>query len=407
MTWKYRHSLLAILSAAYLLCYGARMVMASALPFIADEFHLSSLAMGTVLSAFFIGYSVLQIPGGLLADKFGPRRVLTAAIAGWSIFTAATGMAASLTELLVIRVLFGASEAAFPSAASKSLAIWFPRGELGRANGIMLSSTQLGAALAPPAVAILVISWGWRSAFYSLLIPGLILTLIIRVRIKDSPTQGSCVTGPELAAHDNSNTQRPSPKATIVASLKNTAVLWCFAAAFFSNLAAWGLMNWLPTYLLQVRHLSIGKMGVFASLPPIAAAAGYYLGGQISDRWFCQRRQVPVQLGLILSATLTYLAAIAATAAMAVAYLTAAFLCLSIADAGICTLPLVIVPQRAVGGAFGIVNTAAQLAGFLSPLLVGYLLDATASNFTLVFYCFVGFLIVAACGASRIRQMEG
>lgn len=401
---KHRYSVLGILSVAYLLCYATRMVMASAAPFIAAEFHLSPLQVGAVLSAFFLGYSLMQIPGGMLADKFGPRRVLAASITAWSVFTAVSGMATSLMGLLVIRVLFGASEAAFPSAASKALAAWFPQRELGRANGIMLASTQIGASVAPSFVAALVVTWGWRSAFYCLLVPGLALALVIAAWVKDSPALSERVGAAELKEYDHVEPARAVTGISLLKTLNKPAVAWCFAAAFFSNLASWGLMNWLPTYLLQARGFSAAKMGLLAALPALAGALGYALGGQISDRWFTEKRQVPVLIGLVLSAGFVYLAATAATGEATVAYLAFAFFFLLIADLGVCTLPMVIVPQGAIGSAFGVVNTAAQLAGFLSPLLVGYLLNATDSNFTLVFQCFVGCLLVAAIGASLVRQ---
>lgn len=378
--------------------------MASAMPFVATEFQLSPLAVGSVLSAFFLGYSLMQIPGGFLADKLGPNRVLTAAIATWSALTALTGLATSLTGLLILRVLFGASEGAFPSAASKALASWFPQREVGRANGLMLAASQLGASVAPTLVATLVITLGWRYAFYVLLIPGVVLAAVVRKWLIDSPAHSER----REDMHDHPRSAAASlTSSPIIASLQTPAVLWCFVAAFFSNLASWGLMNWLPTYLLQARGFSAAKMGLFAAIPSLAGALGYALGGQISDRWFSERRQLPVLIGLVASAGFVYLAAIASSGEVTVLLLAAAFFFLLTADLGICTLPLVIVPQQAVGSAFGFVNTAAQSAGFLSPLLVGYLLNATDSNFTVVFYCFVGCLLLAAGAAALVRQDRG
>src|SRR5678816_2176861 len=102
MSWKHRYSVLGIMVAAYHICYIDRMVMASAIPFIATDLELSPLEMGQLLSAFFLGYALMQIPGGLLADRFGARVVLTTTIALWSIMTALTGMAAGLVTLLII-----------------------------------------------------------------------------------------------------------------------------------------------------------------------------------------------------------------------------------------------------------------------------------------------------------------
>jgi sugar phosphate permease len=395
MHWHRRYSILAILFSAYLLCYLDRMAIASAIPFIAEEFQLSPLAMGGVLSAFFFGYSLMQIPGGLLADKYGPNRVMTASIVCWSLFTALTGAAGSLTMLLVIRVMFGLSEGPFPPTASKTIALWFPRREVGRANGVQLAAVNIGAAIAPLLVVPLLIAWGWRAVFYSLLVPGLVLALVVRAFVKDTPVQ------PE---HDDGNARIDVTKLRMTHVLKMPALFWCSVTSFFAGIAAWGLMNWLPTYLLQARGFSLTRMGFFAPLPFLAGAIGYYLGGHLSDKYFSHRRQIPIVFGLILGGGMTYLAAISPTGEWAVAALAPAFLFLFIASAGILTLPLVIVPQHAVGAAFGFVNTIGQLAAFLSPLLVGYVLTVTQSNFTLVFYCLVGLFVAAAGAALQIRQ---
>ena len=369
--------------------------MASAIPFIAGEFHLSPLAMGGVLSAFFAGYALMQIPGGLLADRFGPNRVLTASIVCWSLFTALTGTAGSLTVLLVIRVLFGLSEGPFPPTASKTIVLWFSQGEIGRANGLQLAAVNIGAAIAPLFVAPLIIHLGWRAVFYSLLVPGLVLALMVRVVIKDTPVQRES---------DGSQMRIDVTNIRMTQVLKMPAVLWCSVTLFFVNIVSWGLMNWLPTYFLQARGFSIARMGIGASLPLLAGAVGYYLSGHLSDKYFSHRRHIPIVCGLILGGAMTYWAAIAPSGEWAIIALVLAFLFLFVASAGLFTLPLLIVPQEAVGGTFGLVNTVGQVAAFLSPLLVGYVLNATHSNFTLVFYCFVGLFAVAACAAVLIRQ---
>src|SRR5688572_25770347 len=110
MAWKHRYTVLSVLVASWLLCYLDRMVMASAIPFIAEDFKLSPLQMGQVMSAFFVGYALMQIPGGLLADRFGPRIVLAVSLVWWSVMTALTGVVGGLAALLVIRVLFGLGE---------------------------------------------------------------------------------------------------------------------------------------------------------------------------------------------------------------------------------------------------------------------------------------------------------
>lgn len=398
-----RYAVLAVLFAAYFTCYMDRMVIATALPFIAKDFGLSSVAMGGVLSAFFFGYALMQIPGGLLADVLGPTRVLTLAIICWSAFTAFTGFAASLTSLLVIRALFGLSEGPFPPAASKAIAMWFSEREVGRANGIQLASINIGAAVAPLIVAPLVIYWGWRVVFYVLFVPGLVLAAVVYIVL------GAAGTAPKTAESknaevDNAGSENRGPG--IIGVLKTPAVLWCALTLFFGNMAGWGLMNWLPTYLLKARGFSVSKMGLFASLPFLAGAVGFYLGGYISDKYFKDKRQVPVVGGLVLGAGMTFLAASAPTGEWAVGFLVLAFLFLFVSSAGTFTLPLVLVPRAAVGAAFGAVNTAGQIAAFLSPLAVGFALKLTHDNFTTILYGIVAIFGAATLAATQIRQPQ-
>jgi sugar phosphate permease len=169
-------------------------------------------------------------------------------------------------------------------------------------------------------------------------------------------------------------------------------------------MATWGLMNWLPTYLLEARGFSVAQMGMLMPLLFVGGASGYFLGGQVADRYFSESRRVPVLCGLLLAAGFTFTAASASSGYATIGFLTAAFLCFSAADSGIFTLPLLIVPRSSAGSAFGFVNTAAQCAGFLSPLIAGYILDVSGHNFVVLLHCFVGCLALSAVTASRIRQ---
>lgn len=397
--WKHRYTVLTILCGTYLLCYLDRMVMASTIPFIAKDLHLSATAMGVVLSAFFVGYALMQIPGGVLADRLGPRLVLVSSIASWSVFTALTGFAGSLKTLLTVRVLFGLGEGPLPAGAGKTLANWFPSRELARAGGLQQASTYLGAAIAPLLVASLINVTGWRPIFAFLFIPGAALGLAVWCYVSNGPT-------PLWVASERSigPAYAEGPKGNLLSSLRTPAVRWCAASVFLSNIVSWGLMNWLPTYLLRAKGYSVTEMGFFASLTNLAGAAGFILGGYICDKYFTGRLRVPLVLGLLASAIFTCLAAVVPGKGEAVACLVLVFLFGNFSSTAVVTLPLVIVPKHAVGGAFGIVNTAGQLAGVLAPALVGYVLDLTQNNFRVVFLAMFVLTVAAVYPALRIHQ---
>jgi len=404
MRWKHRYTVLAILSSAFMVCYLDRMVMASAIPFIAKDLQLSQLAMGAVLSAFFVGYALMQIPGGLLADRFGPRGVLTSSVTWFSIMTAVSATAPGLGTLLAARALFGLGEGPFPPASSKALSRWFPAGELARANGVQLGATGLGATIAPLFVVALISQWGWRSVFYALLVPGLLLAGLVWRYVRNSPAESPRVTQRELAEYDLSGLQPASTTKSFRESLRSAPVLWCAASLFMANLVSWGLMNWLPTYLLQARGFEAHKMGVFAAITNFAGALGNPIGGYLCDRFFSQKLRIPIIWSSILCALFTYLAAVAPSGEWAVFYMVLVFLVSNMSSAAIFTLPLVVVPKHAVGGAFGIVNTAGQIAGVLAPLFIGWILQISHGSFEFVLYAMVALALLAVLPASQIRQ---
>src|SRR5262245_50398923 len=124
--WRARHTVLSVLCLAAVLSFMDRMVMSAVVPFIAADLSLTPLQSGVLMSTFFAGYAIAQVPGGILADRFGVRGVTTIAMLWWSTFAAATGAATNFVFMLVARFLFGLGEGVYPAAAFKTVAVWFP-----------------------------------------------------------------------------------------------------------------------------------------------------------------------------------------------------------------------------------------------------------------------------------------
>ncbi|CAG9250156.1 Major facilitator superfamily MFS_1 [Burkholderia diffusa] len=407
--WRHRYFVLLILFALYLLCYMDRMIMAAAIPFIAAEFHLSAMQMGGILSAFFFSYALCQIPAGLLADRFGPRLMSTIGITWWTIFTALTGLCNSLGLMLVVRVAFGVGEALFPPAAFKALSAWFPKRQLGRATGLMMTTNALGPALAPLFVAAVMAAWGWRAIFTSLFIPGIALATLGWLYVRNSPKDSKHVSEAELEEISDSEkaSSVSSGKADFAGLLKTPLVWWCFITLFVFSIASWGIMSWFPTYLLKARGLSIARMGIMASVPFLVGTIAYCVTGFLSDKFFRNRRELLIVLGCIVAAVFAYLTAHAETAETAVFYQSIGYFFSTMAGCSLYTIPNVVLPNKVVGSAIGVVNAAGQLAGFLSPLIVGYILTMTNNDFNVVFHMFVGCFLVAAVSAWFINTNMG
>ena len=402
---KARHSVLSILFATWIVSSVDRMAMSVALPYIATDFHLNALESGLLLSAFFAGYSISQIPGGMLADVFGVKRVATAAMLWWSIFTAITGVVGSFGHMLVARFVFGLGEGVFPACAFKTIAVWFPRRERATANAVMLASNPLGAALSPLIVVAIMAAWGWRTVFLVLLVPGLLIAFLFWRFVPDSPSASGRVTPQErneIEGEDEPG-ETLAGRASFVDVLKEPSILKYFLVLFAFDIAFWGFTAWLPTYLVKARGFSMVQMGITASLPFFAGTVGSVLGGWISDRYFKHDRRIPIVATQLISALFLYLTFTAKSVVMMVICQTIAGFFLMTFFSTFWALPMNTVPKALMGMASGLINMAGQIAAFVSPLLLGVIVQATGGSFDLSFLLLIAALVLSSAIVMTIK----
>lgn len=395
-SWKARHSVLSILFVTWIVSHMDRMVMSIAIPYIAADFQLSSLASGFVLSAFFAGYSLSHVPGGMLADRFGVRKVTTLALLWWSAFTAITGSVGSVAQMVIARLCFGLGEGMFPACAFKSISVWFPKKERATANAIMLSSNALGTALAPLVVVGIMATWGWRAAFHLLFVPGIIIALIYWKKVPDSPAQSRHISPEELAEIEEGGGAEPAAQYGLRDAFGQPYILRYFLTLFSFDIAFWGFTTWLPTYLVKVRGFSLVEMGAAASLPFFAGTIGFVAGGWISDRFFTVRRGVPIILAELVAAVLLYVMFTTTSVPLLIVCQTLAGFFLSAFFSAFWAYPMNTVPARLMGVTGGFINMAGQIAAFLSPIAIGYLIDLSKGGFGLTFALLIASLIISS-----------
>lgn len=406
-TWKTRYTVLAIVFTGFTVSFVNRISMSVAIPYIAEDLHLSTAVMGIVLSAFFGGYTVSQIPGGMLADKFGSRKIMTISLIWWSIFTAITGAVGTLGQLLWTRLIFGFGEGLYLGGSTKTVSVWFPRRERAAAMAIKLTSNSVGTAITPPIVVAIMAVWGWRTVFYCLLLPGIIMALVTWMFVQDKPSESKIISQEEVDEIDGdevTSEYKVSASAGILDVMKSGAVWKIFSVICFFDITLWGFTTWLPSYLVKARGLTMAQMGIIASFPFIAGTIGMLLGGWASEKYFANNRKLLVIILELGGALFIYLMSSVASVNEAVIYETIAGGFLWAVIGAFWSLPMNIIPPSVMGTGAALVNTGAQLAAFLSPMIVGFAVQSSGGSFGVAFLILTGASVISALIALTIEQ---
>jgi len=238
----------------------------------------------------------------------------------------------------------------------------------------------------------------WRTVFYVLLVPGIILTLLVWLFVRDDPAKDPNVTAEELAEIEggvDASVAKVEPAMGFSAAIRQPGILRYFMVLFAFDLAYWGFTSWLPTYLIKARGFSPIQMGVAASLPFFAASIGCLLGGWVSDRFFSNNRRAPIVGTLLLSAILLYLTYVSTSTAMLLVCQTLTGFFLNSFVSTFWALPMTTMPKSVMGVISGLINMAGQIAAFVSPILVGFLVGLAGGSFSTTFALIIGSLLVS------------
>ncbi|MGX9132961.1 MFS transporter [Rummeliibacillus sp. JY-2-4R] len=374
--------ILAALFCAWVVSFIDRTAISIALVDIGADMSFTESQLGVILSSFFMGYALMQIPGGFLADKFGSKKVIVIAILGWSIFTALTGFAWSLTSLMLIRFLFGIGEGAYPSASTKAIATYFVPKKRTKAQSTMMSSNSIGAAIAPIICAPLLIALGWRHVFLVISLLGVLIIVWFLWASHNAKVY-----------HANEQEEpRKMEKGEYKKLLRNSYLWKVLLLFFFVNIANWGLLSWMPSYLMKVHHVNLSSIGLIAAIPSVFAALGMFFSGRIITK-IGDKAKYGVVLGAAIIAITLFLMSNAQSIAIIITYQSIAMAFMGFLFSFIFTAPHRVMEEHVVGSAFGIVNFGGQAAGILSPTIMGALITASGGSYHVAFI-----FLAASCG---------
>jgi len=378
---RQRHRLLALLVGLGAITFLDRLAMAALAPRIQDDLGIRPERWGWVAGAFALSYAVFQVPLGTLGDRLGQRKVLTALVLWWSLFTALTGAAPGFTVLVLTQLLFGAGEAGAYPCISGVIARWYPAAERARAQGFVWGASRIGGALCPLLVAPLAGGWGWRGALFALAGVGLMWSASWWWWHRDYPGLKRGITPAELA---EIGTPRALPAAVPWSRILRQRQFWLILGMYWCYVwGSWFYFSWLHTYLVRGRGFSLEEMAIYSAAPFVMGLCGNLAGGFLSDHLATRYglrmgRRLTGSLGLGGAALLLVSAALTPGKAAVVALLSLGYGVMDVFLPSAWAVCLDVAPRHA-GAVSGAMNTAGALGGFACAMLFGYLVRWSGS----------------------------
>ena len=353
-----------------------------------NEYGLSTIAVGYLLSAYSWTYILLQLPSGPMLDRFGVKPVIRLSAFLWSLASFATGLARGFMGMFSARLLLGVAEApTFPGNA-KAISVWFPRSERGLATAIFDSSAKFASAIGVPIVAVVVHYWGWRASF---VFTGLLSLgyLALFLRVYREPEHDALLLAAErehisTGGHEDTSAE-PRQSASLWYLLQRKKV-WGLALGMAAyNYNFYLFLTWLPGYLNTAMHLNVLRSGLFTAIPWLAATVSdLIVGGWLVDHLIrTGRDSTRVRQAILIGGLVMALAVAGATRTsnprVAIFWISIA-LCGLAASAPVgWSIPGLIAPPGSTARVAGIMNFVANLPGVLAPVVTGYLVGSSQS----------------------------
>lgn len=406
---RVRYGMLALVFVNVVINYLDRSNISVAAAAFGKDLNLSSVELGLIFSAFGWTYAFLQIPGGLIADRFGPRVLYAFCLITWSLVTVFQGFARGFASLFALRLATGAFEAPSYPINNRIVTSWFPDHERASAIALYVSGQFIGLAFLTPVLVTIQVYTGWQGLFFATGLVGIVWGVVWYVFYRD-PHEHATVSETELAyIEEGGGLVRPraaTPGQPSVWQWENlrqvfsSRTLWgVYIGQFAVNATLWFFLTWFPTYLVQYRGLDFIKSGYLASVPFLAACAGLLLSGFLSDNLVRRGRSVgvarktPIIFGLLLSVSIVGANYTNDTA------LVIFFMALAFFGSGMALISWVFVsilsPKSLIGLTGGVFNFMGNLASIVVPIAIGFLAQGGDFKPALVFIGLLAF--IGAC----------
>ncbi len=386
--WKIFFVIMSLVSLNYL----DRASISVAMPLISTEFHLSPALQGLIMSLFFWSYALMQIPGGLLVDRYKPRVVIATATVAWGICQTLVAVCTNTTGLILTRLGLGLAEAPLNPSSGKLNGIWLTPHERCRGAALLDGGAPLGAAFGALIVATL-IGWtgSWRLAFVMTGIVTILAGLFAWYFIRNNPRDHRGVSQAEaeyieLANQPDVDIEAHLPVTRPIELLKHRTPWLMFLGYMFSNVVFFGLLTWMPNYLSKEHGFDIRQMGSASFIIFMTGFAGDLVGGWSADKLLSSG----VSPNKVMRTLLGFASAVTTIAIFSVAYATGPVLTVVLLSITLFfqrwtglywSMPAMLTTRRRSGLLGAVMNLGGQVGGVVVPLAVGLIVQFTGSYF--------------------------
>ncbi|MBN8746255.1 D-galactonate transporter [Xylophilus ampelinus] len=395
-----------LLGAGVLVNYFDRLSLSVAAPQIQAEFHLTPEQIGFFLSAFFWTYALLQVPAGMLLDRYGPTRIGRWGAFAWGIASTLTALAGGWAGIFAARMLLGIAEAPGFMVSSKATGYWFPRGERALATAIFDAAAKFSNVIGVPLVAFVVVGFGWRWGFGVCAALSFLYFFAFLLIYRDPSEDEKLSAAERRYIVEGGATPEGAPAggaSGMLGYLLRQPKVWGLMLGF----AAYGysfylFLTWLPGYLVQAMHMSILKSAGFAAIPwMVATLTDLFVGGWLIDHLIAKgHEESKVRKTVLVCGMVLGLAVFGATQTTdpvwAIVWISIALGGLAAAAPVSWSLPSLIAPKGGVGTVGGLMNFGNNLMGAAAPIATGFIVGATGS-FVNAFLLAGAILVIGIC----------
>jgi MFS family permease len=376
------------------------------------ELAMSASFTGFAAGIFFIGYLVLQVPGGHLASRGVAKNFLTWSMVAWGVISIATAFATSQTQLIALRFVLGVAEGGMLPVVLTMISKWFPDKERGRATAITIMFVPIANIISGPISGQIIQSFGWRGLFLFEGIVSFFLIIPWVLMVEEDPDKAKWISPIErdyilgnLRAEQEEIAKTPASKNESFLQVMGDSAMWkLIVINFFYQTAIYAFVIWLPTVIKNLTQMNIANVGFLSALPYIGTMIGMYAIGRLSDKSGKRKRFVIIPLlGLALSLLLSVVFKNEIWLSFSCLVLAGAFL--QAAAPVFWTIPPLLFTASVAGAARGAINALGNLGGFLGPFLMGWLEDVFGGTDYGVL-ALVAFLVISAVITTTLPNTE-